>query len=92
MSVLVRFRCDGCPAVTEEAPAWRHAKQVGHSLIAVPTVEASIEEAAEKVAPGWTIYDPWTRCVYCPACWECITEHPSGCGDNGPCELAEVTS
>ena len=85
MSVIVKFQCDGCRVVTEEAPAWRHAKQLAHSLVAIPTVEAAINDAAAKVADGWEVYDPWTRCTYCPDCWECITDHPSGCGENEPC-------
>lgn len=27
----------------------------------------------EAVAPdGWIVSDPWTRCTYCPACWQGI--------------------
>jgi hypothetical protein len=95
VSVIVRFECDGCRAVTDEAPAWRHiGQQVGPSMYLVPTVEGAVNAAAAKVAEGWMIYDEWTRCTYCPACWTCIIEHERPCGEGEPCSMlgAEVAS
>ncbi len=69
MSVLVKFKCDGCDAEADGTACLRRTFRSfsgrSHGLgVVVPA--NSVEDLAPE---GWVAYDPYTYATYCPKCW-----------------------
>jgi hypothetical protein len=82
----VTYECGGCPAAvtTESIPmraTWESA--FGGPLVRVLTLPKL--DPTEHTPDGWTAFDPYTNCTYCPACWKAIEE-----GDESRWNTVEV--
>lgn len=79
MSVTVNFACGGCDAT---APGTR---PLGRSFVSITGKGHGFGSyrylTAQDVAPdGWTAFDPYTGCCYCPKCWAEIDAAEQGEG------------
>lgn len=65
MSVMLDLQCGGCAATARVGPLRRRAESVfGGDLCRMVT------DDPERFTPaGWVLWDPYTYCTYCPACW-----------------------
>ena len=66
MSVTVHFSCGSCDAEAD-GTKWLESKWT--------SVTGSwgyyVDTTPQDVAPeGWVAFDPYTKCCYCPKCWE----------------------
>lgn len=71
MGVTVKFSCGGCDAT---AAGTRPLRNVFTSFSGRSYGFGTYrEDLASEVAPeGWTAFDPYTQCCYCPACMASI--------------------
>lgn len=86
MSVQVRFHCDGCTKVAEGT------ERIRSDFVSVSGRSYGVgsfreEPASTKAPEGWVPFDPFTRCCYCPECWQQIAEATGEwAADAGPSE------
>ena len=67
MSVHVVIRCSGCSAGPLDIGAIkRRFRGLVHADHGFGVWETVMPEAPE----GWTLFDPYTQCCYCPVCSE----------------------
>ncbi len=69
--ITVKFSCDGCHT---EVNGTSFLKSEFHGVTGKSHGFGHWEnELAEDMAPeGWIAFDPYTRCTYCPDCWQSI--------------------
>lgn len=79
MSVMLDLSCSGCEAKARVGPLRRRTESVffGSALCRIVT------DDPENLTPeGWVMFDPYTYCCYCPACWTAITVGPEANPDD----------
>jgi hypothetical protein len=71
MTVMLRLTCGGCPATVEVGPLHKRF----HGTHGDWGFGTGVVDPVEDLAPeGWVMFDPYTYCTYCPACWQSIVE------------------
>lgn len=75
--IEIKFTCDGCFAETKATVPHPRTEGVFRDLQPgesgfVKTTHPTIRDCAPD---GWIVFDPFTRLVYCPACWSLIDQH-----------------
>ena len=86
MSVMLLLECSGCyDATATVGPLRKRFVSFSGKSYGVGTFQ--LDDPEPLTPDGWVMFDPYTQCTYCPDCWTCIVEHPSGCGEDEPCSV-----